>query len=93
MWDLIVSVPDHCLSFYFFNKLNFFFLNATKISTPRRYLDMHRCNYDIIMFTYRYTQVLATVHIIILQRCIAKCLIYSNINRRRPFFILMSQVA
>ena len=19
MWDLIVSVPDHCLSFYFFN--------------------------------------------------------------------------
>ena len=21
MWDLIVSVPDHCLSFYFANKL------------------------------------------------------------------------
>ena len=21
MWDLIVSVPDHCLSFYFKNKL------------------------------------------------------------------------
>ena len=20
MWDLIVSVPDHCLSFYFWNK-------------------------------------------------------------------------
>ena len=24
MWDLIVSVPDHCLSFYFVNKLKVF---------------------------------------------------------------------
>ena len=27
MWDLIVSVPDHCLSFYFSSPANF----------PRRY--------------------------------------------------------
>ena len=24
MWDLIVSVPDHCLSFYFGGKVNSF---------------------------------------------------------------------
>ena len=24
MWDLIVSVPDHCLSFYFFCMINFY---------------------------------------------------------------------
>ena len=24
MWDLIVSVPDHCLSFYFMWKIPFF---------------------------------------------------------------------
>ena len=23
MWDLIVSVPDHCLSFYFINLIRF----------------------------------------------------------------------
>ena len=23
MWDLIVSVPDHCLSFYFTETINF----------------------------------------------------------------------
>ena len=25
MWDLIVSVPDHCLSFYFVDLLSVFF--------------------------------------------------------------------
>ena len=24
MWDLIVSVPDHCLSFYFSNCIDYF---------------------------------------------------------------------
>ena len=24
MWDLIVTVPDHCLSFYFSNCMDFF---------------------------------------------------------------------
>ena len=28
MWDLIVSVPDHCLSFYFKGKQTFFITNA-----------------------------------------------------------------
>ena len=26
MWDLIVSVPDHCLSFYFRNLYMYFYL-------------------------------------------------------------------
>ena len=38
MWDLIVSVPDHCLSFYFSNE---------NISTERRFhkicLRKNRC--------------------------------------------------
>ena len=37
MWDLIVSVPDHCLSFYLAEKENVaenFTLSASKI--PRR---------------------------------------------------------
>ena len=30
MWDLIVSVPDHCLSFYFEDtEMNMFFFCAT----------------------------------------------------------------
>ena len=29
MWDLIVSVPDHCLSFYFTNNHPFSKLEAT----------------------------------------------------------------
>ena len=41
MWDLIVSVPDHCLSFYFGmnednvklkNKISIFFSSLTKIT-------------------------------------------------------------
>ena len=34
MWDLIVSVPDHCLSFYFtyiFSSLLFPFINCNVI--------------------------------------------------------------
>ena len=33
MWDLIVSVPDHCLSFYFETKFNFLTLSIG-ISVP-----------------------------------------------------------
>ena len=37
MWDLILSVPDHCLSFYFVNELTFH---------PRWSLDMFvLCNW------------------------------------------------
>ena len=32
MWDLIVSVPDHCLSFYFSNWCNVY-AHAMKTST------------------------------------------------------------
>ena len=36
MWDLIVSVPDHCLSFYFENCLlflvNLFYVNVYYVS-------------------------------------------------------------
>ena len=28
IWDLIVSVPDHCLSFYFVEEMIFFFYFA-----------------------------------------------------------------
>ena len=31
MWDLIISVPDHCLSFYFIYLKDF--INDSKIST------------------------------------------------------------
>ena len=31
MWDLIVSVPDHCLSFYFALSLFTFVYNCIKI--------------------------------------------------------------
>ena len=41
MWDLIESVPDHCLSFYFtvnksfeFPAVNQLFLNAVSIVCP-----------------------------------------------------------
>ena len=30
MWDLIVSVPDHCLSFYFPNLCRILFVIATE---------------------------------------------------------------
>ena len=34
MWDLIVSVPDHCLSFYFSEKNNFF--STLKLRTKKK---------------------------------------------------------
>ena len=30
MWDLIVSVPDHCLSFYFVSEISQIGLNSAK---------------------------------------------------------------
>ena len=33
LWDLIVSVPDHCLSFYFTNNRLFSKLEATLLSS------------------------------------------------------------
>ena len=37
MWDLIVSVPDHCLSFYYREKnLKFFFYILVAVSTASR---------------------------------------------------------
>ena len=36
MWDLIVSVPDHCLSFYFNSKLLFVYnVSVTYCRYPR----------------------------------------------------------
>ena len=35
MWDLIVSVPDHCLSFYFDSDESTFFICFE--ATPHRY--------------------------------------------------------
>ena len=32
MWDLIVSVPDHCLSFYFEGSQHFLFIAANDVS-------------------------------------------------------------
>ena len=35
MWDLIVSVPDHCLSFYFANMIEILLTNKShKSKTP-----------------------------------------------------------
>ena len=54
MWDLIVSVPDHCLSFYFLRwggwikKSVFSFLNAL-ISTK-----LHFCSKPIYFATNIY---------------------------------------
>ena len=36
MWDLIVSVPDHCLSFYFANKTKSKY-ETTKLGTKLPY--------------------------------------------------------
>ena len=44
MWDLIVSVPDHCLSFYFSHTCTIIEASLVKlnnISVQRRYI----CNY------------------------------------------------
>ena len=40
MWDLIVSVPDHCLSFYFFLSaaLQFFFSLILIYSITYKYI-------------------------------------------------------
>ena len=34
MWDLIVSVPDHCLSFYFFCLSCFYFSAVLIVDVP-----------------------------------------------------------
>ena len=34
MWDLIVSVPDHCLSFYFSFVLSFAIISVLNVSNP-----------------------------------------------------------
>ena len=36
MWDLIVSVPDHCLSFYFPVKYRDESLNLQQLSWPHK---------------------------------------------------------
>ena len=44
MWDLIASVPDHCLSFYFMNRFRIVFqkFSLTKQSAlPLYYITMH----------------------------------------------------
>ena len=35
MWDLIVSVPDHCLSFYFMLKVPYIALSEGMVNYPR----------------------------------------------------------
>ena len=34
MWDLIVSVPDHCLSFYFTRETNAFQFFICQMTSP-----------------------------------------------------------
>ena len=43
IWDLIVSVPDHCLSFYFKRKLN------SKQQTPPIYFNLIQTFFMLIL--------------------------------------------
>ena len=56
MWDLIVSVPDHCLSFYFLlfsNTLNY----HNRIYFDMVYLDLTYINPNFIGYTLRQSEI------------------------------------
>ena len=48
MWDLILSVPDHCLSFYFRTKVNKYEnFESYLLTAPKRKSNRHRKTYSI----------------------------------------------
>ena len=51
MWDLIVSVPDHCLSFYFAGRVSLFLVSLVKLPLlcrqDQQHLDCWRHRYKL----------------------------------------------
>ena len=45
MWDLIVSVPDHCLSFYFGHDIDDYLKNAFHLFAENRFGNEHNDNF------------------------------------------------
>ena len=54
MWDLIVSIPDHCLSFYFVSKkkIFFFFFFLQKMKKENELVEQNMIYLFIYLFYF-----------------------------------------
>ena len=56
IWDLIVSVPDHCLFFYFLQALNVFDANIKSemrsFKSNEKLQNMHKFDYRLLSFYF-----------------------------------------
>ena len=84
IWDLIVSVPDHCLSFYF-GVLRSFKANSCRIfgrpwSSRNKCTHAYGCGNSTLRFVTVWDEIFIDVHKLL--RIVLKAL---HINKRMPF--------